>query len=157
MGAKEKGWSGKIVCLRPWYPVLYIDISFCQLHCLLSLPSFGCLNYWQRWVVSPTILLGRLEVINLWKVKPVHCLSCKSRSGWGLQPGDKASPAALLPSLSLLFPLLTYSSAGSASWTPLNLLCRQGVNRAQTHLGICNCTETPACQRGRNVSGAVWS
>lgn len=79
-----------------------------------------------------------------------------------LQIKKRLRTAALLPSLSLLLALLTYSSASSASWTPLNLLCRQGVNGAQTCLGMCNCTEIPVCVREGDMgqglaSHTVWS
>lgn len=45
---------------------------------------------------------------------------------------------------------------------PLNLLCRQGVNGAQTCLGTCNCTEIFVCVRegemGQGLaSHMVWS
>lgn len=49
-----------------------------------------------------------------------------------------ASLATLLPFVSLLFPLLTCSSASSTSQTPLNLLCRRCPNRVQPCLGVYN-------------------
>lgn len=49
-----------------------------------------------------------------------------------------ASLATLFSFLSLLFPLLTCSSASSASQTPLNLLCRRCPSRAQPCLGVYN-------------------
>lgn len=101
----------------------------------------------------PTIFLGKLEAINLWKVKIVHCLSCKSRSGCGLQLSSPPFSPSCSPDLQLCQLCLM---------DPLNLLCRQGVNGAQTCLGMCNCTEIPVCVREGDMgqgpaSHTVWS